>query len=275
MLAGLLATAFAVTPVIATAAAPDSVFLEDMTTSELRARLDGGCPVGIIFNAGVEETGPAVALGKHIFRARAYGEAIARGIGDAIVAPIQPFAPNEGDNGTASPFDAFAGTISLSPATFATVNEQVARSLIRGGFRRIALLGDHGDGQVQLREVAARLDAEFAGKGVRLFFIGDGYAKARKQIEDEGVATGRIAGGHGGLWDTAETLAVKPDAVRMGRLVAGDISNAGNGELNAEGIAGDARPATVAIGKTFGALRVKLATDELRAALTTAGGCRR
>ena len=154
------------------------------------------------------------------------------------------------------------------------VNEQVARSLIRGGFKRVALLGDHGDGQVQLREVAPRLDAEVAKTGARVFYIGDGYTKARKQIEDEGVATGRLAGGHGGLWDTAETLAMNPDAVRLDKLAPGDVSNGGNGELNAEGVAGDPRAATVAIGKRFGLIRVRLATEELRAALKKAGLCR-
>lgn len=254
--------------------APASVFLEDMTTDEVRDRIKGGCPVGIIFNGGSEATGPAVALGKHLFRARAYGEAIARQIGDAIVAPIQPFAPNEGDNGTPSPFEAFAGTISISPAVFATLNEQIARSLITSGFKRIALFGDHGDGQIQLEEVATKLNAEFVGKGVRIFYVSDGYFKARKQIEDVGMATGRPAGGHGGLWDTAETLAVKPGAVRMDKLAAGDISNGGNGELNAEGFAGDSRRSTVELGKQFGALRVKLATDQLRAYLAAAGTCR-
>jgi creatinine amidohydrolase/Fe(II)-dependent formamide hydrolase-like protein len=249
------------------------VFLEDMTTSEVRARLETGCPVGIIFNGGGEETGPALALGKHIFRARAYGEAIAHNIGDAIVAPIQPFAPNGGPSGDDNPFAAFAGTISITNETFSALNEQIARSLITGGFRRIALLGDHGDGQTQLKEVAAKLDTEFAGKGVRVFYIADGYAKARKEIEDEGVAIGRPAGGHGGLWDTAETLAVKPDAVRLDKLALGDVSNGGNGELNAEGFAGDPRPSTVAIGKRFGAIRVRLATDELRRALKAAGAC--
>jgi creatinine amidohydrolase/Fe(II)-dependent formamide hydrolase-like protein len=252
----------------AAAAPPASVFLEDMTTTELRARLDSGCPVGIIFNGGGEETGPAVALGKHIFRARAYGEALARNIGDAVVAPVQPFAPNPDQ------FAPFAGTISVSHATFAALNEDIARSLIAGGFRRIALLGDHGDGQVELHDVAAKLDAEFAPKGVRVFFVGDGYAKARKQIEDEGVAKGQLAGGHGGLWDTAETLAVKPDAVRMDKLALGDVSNAGNGKMNAAGFAGDARPSTIAIGKHFAAIRIGLATDELRADLQAAGPCR-
>ncbi|MDB5741138.1 MAG: creatininase, partial [Alphaproteobacteria bacterium] len=104
----------------AAGAAPTSVFLEDMTTAELRARLDAGCPVGIIFNGGGEETGPAVALGKHNFRARAYGEALARNIGDAVVAPVQPFAPNP------DAFAPFAGTISVSHATFAALNEDIA-----------------------------------------------------------------------------------------------------------------------------------------------------
>jgi creatinine amidohydrolase/Fe(II)-dependent formamide hydrolase-like protein len=251
-----------------------TVFLEDMTTNEVRDRLRVGCPVGIVFNGGFEETGPAVALGKHVFRARAYGEAIAREIGNGIVAPIQPFAPNEGDNGAPSPFDAFAGTISISPAVFATLNEQIARSLIRSGFRRVALFGDHGDGQVQLREVAAKLDAEYARTGVRVFFIGDGYRKARTQIEAEGIAAGRLAGGHGGLWDTAETLAVNPKAVRRDKLAAGDVSNGGNGELNANGVAGDPRPATVEMGKAFAGVRIKLATEQLRAALRDAGACR-
>lgn len=250
------------------AAAPASVFLEDMTTSELKAKLDAGCPVGIVFSGGGEGTGPAVALGKHIFRARAYGEALARNIGDAVMAPVQPFAPNP------DRFAPFAGTISVSHATFAALNEDIARSLIAGGFRRVALLGDHGDGQVELHDVAARLNAEFAPKGVRVFFVGDGYAKARAQIEAEGVAKGQLAGGHGGLWDTAETLAVKPDAVRMDKLALGDVSNGGNGQINASGIAGDARPSTIAIGKQFMAIRVGLATEELRGYLQKAGPCR-
>lgn len=270
----LLAAVSILLPGVAAAnAEPASVFLEDMTTSEVRARIGSGCPVGIIFNGGGEATGPALALGKHIFRARAYGEAIAHAIGDAIVAPIQPFAPNEGDNGEPSPFDRFAGTISVSPAVFASLNEEIARSLIGGGFKRIALLGDHGDGQIQLKEVAARLDAEFASKGVRVFYISDGYSKGRKEIEDEGVAIGRPAGGHGGLWDTAETLTVRPEAVRMDELAPGDISNGGNGDLNAEGVAGDPRPATSEIGKRFGNIRVKAATDQLRAYLEAAGPC--
>src|ERR1700739_2365561 len=71
----------------------NSVFLEDLTTSELKDKIAHGCPVALIFSASTEETGPHVALGKHIFRARVYSEALAHEIGDAVVAPILPFAP--------------------------------------------------------------------------------------------------------------------------------------------------------------------------------------
>lgn len=255
----------------ATGRAPN-VFLEDMTTNEVRAKLDAGCPVGIIFSAGGEQTGPHVALGKHIFRARVYGEAIARNIGDAILAPIQPFAPNRSSRG--DPYAAFAGNIGVSTETFRALNEEVARSLIESGFKRVALLGDHGNGQTDLREVAAKLDAEYADRGVRVFFVSDGYSRARRQIEAESMAAGVPAGGHGGLWDTAETLAAKPGSVRMNQLRAGDISNGGNGKMNAEGFAGDPRKTTVALGKHYAGIRISYATDELRGYLKEAGPCR-
>ncbi len=249
-----------------------SVFLEDMTTNEVRAKLDAGCPVGIVFSAGGEQTGPHVALGKHIFRARVYGEAIARSLGDAIVAPIQPFAPNSTARG--DPHAAFAGSIGVSTQTFSAINEEIARSLIEGGFKRVALLGDHGNGQKELRVIAAKLDAEYAGRGARVFFVSDGYDRARRQIEAESMAAGVPAGGHGGLWDTAETLAAKRGSVRMNLLRAGDVSNGGNGKMNAEGFSGDPRKTTLALGKHYAAIRVGAATDELRAFLKEAGPCR-
>src|SRR3954447_12746005 len=123
-------------PAAASAAASTSgsVFLEDLTTSELKDKIARGCPVALIFSASTEETGPHVALGKHIFRARAYSEALARVIGDAVVAPVLPFAP------AAEPTALLPGSISLKPETFARINEEVARNLVAGGIKRVALL---------------------------------------------------------------------------------------------------------------------------------------
>jgi creatinine amidohydrolase/Fe(II)-dependent formamide hydrolase-like protein len=246
-----------------------SVYLEDLTTSELKDRIAKGCPVALIYSGSTEETGPHVALGKHIFRARAYSAALAHEIGDAVVAPILPFAPVNGLS-TALP-----GGIALSPDTYSRVNEDVARSMAAGGFKRIALLNDHGgEAQSRLQELAARLDKEFSPQGVRVFFISDGYQKAREAIEAEIKASGKVAGGHGGLWDVSETMAAKADAVRPDKFHLGTTEKDGNGPTNAEGFSGDPRGSTAALGKHFGEMRVKLAATELRADLTAAGACK-
>ena len=251
----------------ASAAPSKSVFLEDLTTAELKDRIAQGCPVALVYNASVEETGPHVALGKHIFRARAYGEALAHEMGDAIVAPVLAFAP------AGTPSEKWPGTISLSSPTYSRVNEEVVRSLIGGGFKRIALLNDHGGGQTELRDLALKLDAEFAPRGVRTFFISDSYARARMEIEADIRASGKVASGHGGLWDTAETMAVRPSAVRPEKFHPGTLEQEGNGPPNAEGFSGDPTGSSQPLGRKFGALRVRLAAAELRSALSTAGAC--
>ncbi|MCI3131977.1 creatininase family protein [Phenylobacterium aquaticum] len=246
------------------APAPASVYMEDLTMPELQARLAAGKPVALIYSGGTEATGPSVAYGKHSARVHAYAGEIARQLGDAIVTPVLPFAPN------ADKLRNVGATITLTPETFTAVNEQVARSLIGGGFKRIALLSDHGPSQAPLKALAEKLDAEFAPKGVRVFFVSDSYTRARSEIEAEIRATGHTAGGHGGLWDTAETLAVAPALVRTDTLHPGDLTEEGNGPLSPEGFSGDPRGATAALGRKFGALRIKLAVEELKRDLAQA-----
>ena len=108
--------------------AAEPAALEQLTTVELKERLATGCPVAILYNGGVEESGPHLALGKHNLRIYRYGAQLAQAIGDAILLPVMPFSPND------SARMAFAGTISLRPETWAAVNEDVIRSLIGGGF---------------------------------------------------------------------------------------------------------------------------------------------
>ncbi len=257
---GLLATG-------APAMGVTAIRLEDLTTVELKQRLVTGCPVAILYNASIEETGPHVALGKHVFRALKYRDEIAAAIGDAIVAPVMPFAPN------LPPQPTLPGTIALRTQTYVAVNEDVVRSLIAGGFKRVALLADHGGGVAELGELATRLDSEYRSKGVRVFFVDDAYTKARKQIEAKIKAMGKVPGGHGGLWDTSETMAANPRAVRPLLFAPGTLSNDGNGPLDQNGVSGDPRGSSVALGRQFGAIRVRLATDQLRADLAAAGPC--
>ena len=72
----------------ASAQQPDSVFLEELTWTELRAGIHGGKTTVIVPIGGTEQNGPHMALGKHNARVRTLAERIARALGDALVAPV-------------------------------------------------------------------------------------------------------------------------------------------------------------------------------------------
>src|SRR5215467_5931980 len=67
---------------------PVSVQLEDLTWTELKARIAGGATTILIPIGGTEQSGPGIALGKHNARARALSQRIAAQLGNAIVAPL-------------------------------------------------------------------------------------------------------------------------------------------------------------------------------------------
>jgi hypothetical protein len=70
------------------------VFIEYFTTVELAKKISEGFSTVLIYSGGTEETGPQVVLGKHNFRVQSYAPRVAEGLGNALIAPILPFAPN-------------------------------------------------------------------------------------------------------------------------------------------------------------------------------------
>ena len=234
------------------------MFIEDLTTSELKDAIASGYTTVLVFSGSVEASGPHLALGKHNFRARNYAERVARDLGHTLVAPIIPVAP------TSEQLMRFPGTINVRPEVFAEVNADVARSLAAAGFRSIVLMGDHGGDQDPLKALAPKLDQELSAKGTRVFFSGDGYARSTTEIEAYAKAHGMIGPGHGGLWDTAELWAVNPAAVRPDRLALGDTAGT---VMSPAGVSGDPRPATAELGRVFGDIRVKNAVAQIRALL--------
>ena len=67
---------------------PDTVFLEELTWTELRAGIQAGKTTIIVPIGGTEQNGPHMALGKHNARVRTLAERVARTLGDAFVAPV-------------------------------------------------------------------------------------------------------------------------------------------------------------------------------------------
>src|SRR3954470_4386462 len=72
----------------------DCVDIELMTHAKIHDAIhQQGKTTVIIYNGGTEQRGPHAVLGGHTFMARATSAAIARKLGNALVAPVLPFSP--------------------------------------------------------------------------------------------------------------------------------------------------------------------------------------
>ena len=70
-----------------------SIFLEDLTWTELRDEIGAGKTTIIVPIGGTEQNGPAMALGKHNRRVKLLSERIAVSLGNALVAPVIAYVP--------------------------------------------------------------------------------------------------------------------------------------------------------------------------------------
>jgi creatinine amidohydrolase/Fe(II)-dependent formamide hydrolase-like protein len=219
-------------------AAPPSVYIEDLTWTELRDLVAAGRTTAIIPVGGTEQNGPHMAIGKHNARVRLLAGRIAAGLGNALVAPVLSYVP-EGALDPPTGHMRFPGTITAPQDAFDKMLEYAARSLARHGFRDIVLIGDHGSYQKDLAAVAMRLDREWAKTPARAHAIPEYYDESAhgfaKLLERSGYSAAEI-GTHAGLADTSLTMALDPALVRGDRLAPG------------EGVNGDPSRASAALG---------------------------
>src|SRR5215207_1914208 len=117
-------------------AAPNTVWLEEMTWMDARDAIKGGKTTVIIPTGGFEPNGPWLALGKHNYVLQANCEAIARKMGNTLCAPIIKLVP-EGRIDPPSGHMASPGTISLREETFRAMLTDVVHSLKMAGFKNI------------------------------------------------------------------------------------------------------------------------------------------
>ena len=198
------------------AAAPDTVFLEELTWTELRAAIQAGKTTIIVPIGGTEQNGPHMALGKHNARVKTLAERIARLLGNAVVAPVIAYVP-EGAINPPNGHMRFPGTITVPDDVFRRGLESAARSFKLHGFRDIVFLGDHGSTQAGQQAVAAKLNREWHGSDVRAHAIEQYYRAATREFRDLLKTRGYRAdelGEHAGLADTSLTLALEPRLVR-------------------------------------------------------------
>ena len=160
LLTMLAVTILAVVP--AGAQAPDTIWLDELTWTEVRDKIAGGTTTVIVATAGTEQNGPHMVLGKHKFIITEASERIARQLGNALVAPIVTYVP-EGSLDPPSGHMRYAGAITLPVEHFMRLLEFTARSLAVHGFTDIVFIGDSGGNQRGMREVSELLNVEWAG----------------------------------------------------------------------------------------------------------------
>ena len=250
------------------------VDLEMLTWPELKAAIQSGKTTALVYNGGTETRGPQNVNGGHTLMAHATVLAIAEKLGNAIAAPVMPFSVN---NANAN----LPGTIGLTGPVFASVNEQVSEQLIKNGFKIVVLMGDHGGGQKELGDTAKKLDDKYAAQGIHVYFCADVY-KANDEFDKYLTAKNLPLSTHAGIPDTSEMIYLGQDKgwVRMDLVATavgdpvrkpGEARDPNARRVN-NGITGDARPSTAALGKTIFDMKVEAAVKQIRGFQSQAAG---
>jgi creatinine amidohydrolase len=256
VIVGLLFCALVASGTAARGDAGASVFIEDLTWTELRDQVVASKTIAIVPIGGTEQNGPHMAIGKHNLRVKLLAGKIAAALGTALVAPVLSYVP-EGRLDPPAGHMRFPGTITVPKETFEKTIEYAARSLQVHGFRDIVFLGDHGSTQTGEEAVARRLNREWAAKPARAHAIVEYYRVSESGfshlLESRGYPAAEI-GIHAGLADTALMMALDPALVRTDKLQPG------------EGVNGDPRRATAELG----ALGVAAIVDQTVAAIKQA-----
>ena len=201
-------------------AAEDSVFIEELTWMEVRDAMKAGKDTVIVATGGIEQNGPYLAANKHNVVLRGTTSAIARKLGNALVAPIIGFVP-EGDISPAGLHMKYPSTVSLREDTYRKLLTDICDCYRTHGFKHIVLIGDSGGNQAGMKDVAEQLNKEWGAQGPRVHYVAEyyNYDKVKTWLESQGVQQSDD-GIHDDFAITAIMTAVDPTSVRMKQRVA-------------------------------------------------------
>jgi creatinine amidohydrolase len=257
------------------------VEFEMMTWPEVKAAMAAGKTTALFYTGGTEQRGPQNVNGGHTLMGREIVRTIAQRLGNAIAMPVLPYTPN---NASAD----LPGTIGLTPELLGAILERVTEQAMTTGFKNVVLMGDHGGGQPQTyADVAKKMDAKYAPEGRHVFFCDEVYAKAQgdfdKWLQEHGYPTSSHAGipdtstmmylGGDKGWVRKELVATAegdppPPPGARGRGRATD-PNAPPRKNN--GITGDARRSSAALGKQAFDIKIDYAVKQIQGFLANQG----
>jgi creatinine amidohydrolase/Fe(II)-dependent formamide hydrolase-like protein len=266
----LAAAVIAQTP--ATKKAPTLVEFEMMTWPEVQQALANGKTTALVYTGGTEQRGPQNVNGGHTLMGREIVKTIALRLGNAIAMPVLPYTPN---NASAQ----LPGTIGLSPELLAALLERIVEQSVITGFKNVIIMGDHGGGQpATYKAVAEKLGAKYAPEGKHVFYCDDVYTKAQNDFENWLAAHDYPRSGHAAIPDTSTMLYLGGSKgwVRKELLptaVGDPVPEPGQRERSADpntlprknnGITGDARRSTAALGKMVFDMKIDYAVKQIQ-----------
>ncbi len=231
----------------ATSQPVQSVYLEELTSPEVRQRVAEGATTILVPIGGTEQNGPHMALGKHNVRVHLLAGRIAQALGQTLVAPTLAYVP-EGSIQPPVAHMRFAGTISIPDSAFEALLEGAARSFRQHGFRDVVFLPEHGGYQKNVARVAARINQAWRQDACcRAHALTQYYAATQTPFQDQLAAKGYTRaeiGAHAGLADTSLSLALDPSLVRSLYL-----NPQAPKPTAADGVVGDPRRASAEAGQ--------------------------
>lgn len=187
------------------------LLLEEMTRDEAREAFDAGAMV-VLPTGSTEQHGPHLPLFVDSYAvihvARAAAEQAAKEV-PVIVAPAMHY-------GVSHHHMIFAGTMSLTSAVYVEAVKDLVRCLYRHGARRVLLLNGHGGNEHPNGTVAQALVNE---EGLEMALASASYwTIASKALVEAGARdVAPSFPGHAGGFETAFTLALRPDLVHLDR----------------------------------------------------------
>jgi creatinine amidohydrolase/Fe(II)-dependent formamide hydrolase-like protein len=260
-LVAIAALALVLAPRLVFAQGPHSVFLEDLTWTEVRAEAKAGKSIVLVPIGGTEQSGPQIALGKHNARVRVLAGRIAEALGNALVAPVVAYVP-EGPINPPAGHMRFPGTISIPDDAFEKTLEAAARSFRLHGFHDVFFLGDHGGYQKSLERVAEHLNQEKGNHRFRAHALTAYYEASSRGFDELLVQKGfsrEEIGMHAGLADTSLALALTPELVRADRVAGPNMGPA-------DGVQGKPARASAELGRLGADLIVERSVRAIREA---------
>lgn len=252
-------------------AGTNTVLVEEMTWMEVRDALADGMTTVIVGTGGIEQNGPYVAAGKHNFVLEATTQAIARELGDALVAPVIKFVP-EGNIDPPSGHMRYHATISVRQETFEALLTDVVESLAVHGFTDIVLIGDSGGNGRGMQNVADRFNAAWSDRPARVHHIEEYYREdiwscdfLKDELDihqqpDECAATRNEY--HDDVHYSAIIATTDPERIRAQQRIEAGLFSINGVDLNP-------LEETIEVGRRLVAYRAQLTARAIRAAIAS------